>query len=220
MGHSAVSLLREMGEARVVAIDTDPEMLRVGELLTAQEFRNKIEWVRGSGENTQLDASSVDAIVVGSAFHWMEPLPTAREFKRVLRPHGVIRIFEYQFPKAIELPSLNEWIRRQFNLHWKAPDQKPRGTLKALTAEFSYENGFQLLTEIKPKMLIELTPDELTGHILSQSRVLHFENRLSADAVIAFRLELTHEVRRQMQNFSHAKFDFKLSCLEFVKNQA
>ncbi len=37
MGHSAVSLLREMGEARVVAIDTDPEMLRVGELLILRE---------------------------------------------------------------------------------------------------------------------------------------------------------------------------------------
>jgi ubiquinone/menaquinone biosynthesis C-methylase UbiE len=217
MGHTTVSCLLAGIDAQILAVDPDPKMLEAASEIVSSEFQKKVSWSLGSGEVTGLPDYSVDAIIVGSAFHWMRPQDTAKEFRRILRSQGLVRIFEYQFPKALDLPELNEWIRRQFNLLWKAPDQKPRGTLKELTSVFSKENGFERIKESKPKMLVKLTADELTGHILSQSRVLHYENTLEHTAIASFRSALTQEIDRQMSAKHSVVFDFKLKCFEFFK---
>lgn len=46
----------------------------------------------GTSENTTLDNGSVDLIVAAQAFHWFEPEPTRREFKRILKPGGHVAL--------------------------------------------------------------------------------------------------------------------------------
>jgi SAM-dependent methyltransferase len=44
----------------------------------------------GSAEQIPLDDASVDAVMVGQAFHWFDKGPALDEIARVLRPHGVL----------------------------------------------------------------------------------------------------------------------------------
>ncbi len=50
-------------------------------------FQNFVS-VDGTSENTTLPDDSVDIALAAQAFHWFDPGPTGREFKRILRPGG------------------------------------------------------------------------------------------------------------------------------------
>lgn len=218
-GHSIVSLFRSgvFGSQTVnfVGIDPDPEMLERARILTEKEGMGHVDLRLGIGEGTGLDDSSADVISVGSAFHWMDPAAARREFLRVLKPQGVVRIFEYQFPKAANLPELNEWIRREFNLRWKAPEQKPRGRLRQLAEAFVQGSDLRILAEARPKMELELSAEDLTGLVLSQSRVLHYEETLDGDlARVRFRAVTRDKLEDLMRGEPSARFDFKLAWIE------
>ena len=69
----------------VVAIDPSPNMLA--------QLRAKLPGVDArvaTSEATGLPDASVDAIVVGSAFHWFTRPDAEREMARILRPGGVV----------------------------------------------------------------------------------------------------------------------------------
>lgn len=46
--------------------------------------------VDGAAENTNLPPESVDVIVCGQAFHWFDVEKTKEEFKRILKPGGIV----------------------------------------------------------------------------------------------------------------------------------
>ena len=219
-GHSAVSLLRTGIHARIIGIDPDPEMITQAQsLLTGTDYQ--IDFKVGTGERTSLDSGSVDGILVGSAFHWMKPEETKIEFERILRhtpvARGVIRLFEYQFPKALHLPILNEWIRRQFNLYWKAPGQEPRGNFKELTSVFRRDPIYEVSGEARPEMILSLNAEQLAGLLFSQSRVLHFENELVSPERLKFRHEVLETLTREMEPGKTHDFDFRLAWVEFQR---
>lgn len=206
----------------MIGIDPDSLMLEQARQLSASyKFPSEfsVEWKNGQGEATGLEPSSVDAVLIGSAFHWMKAEEVKKEARRILKRGGILRIFEYQFPKAAEHPELNEWIRREFNLRWKAPSQKPRGSLKELTSTFRDDPEFESLGDAQPKMEMQLDADQVTGLILSQSRVLHYEDTLKDQAEKeAFRKSVGITVQAYLAGKS-ASFDFKLAWVEFgLKN--
>jgi SAM-dependent methyltransferase len=55
----------------------------------------------GTAENIPLPDESVDAIVVGQAFHWFDPARALPEMVRVLRPGGTIGMFWNMFDDAV-----------------------------------------------------------------------------------------------------------------------
>ncbi|HOA86090.1 MAG: methyltransferase domain-containing protein [Microbacteriaceae bacterium] len=69
----------------VVAIDPDPLML---EALAASI--PGVPTAPGTAERLPLDDASVDAIVLGQAWHWVDPEAGALETARALRPGGVL----------------------------------------------------------------------------------------------------------------------------------
>ena len=219
-GHSTVSLLQAGLPVHVTGIDPDPAMVAAAQKLV-QEFTDPAhtQWKIGSAENIPLAAESIDAIIVGSAFHWMNAQRSASEFDRVLKPQGILRLFEYQFPKALTHPSLNDWIKKQFNEKWRAPGQIPRGSFKKITEIFRGNSPWILRAEKQPQMILRLTPEQLIGLILSQSRVYHYEKTLAADEQRAFRLDLQNEILREMSRTPELEFDFKLHWVEFQKSR-
>ena len=74
----------ELG-AEVVTIDPDPEMLMM--------LRNHVRGVPtfvGSAEDLPLPDAAVDAVVLGQAWHWVEPVAASKEVARTLRSGGVL----------------------------------------------------------------------------------------------------------------------------------
>lgn len=71
----------------VIGVDPAPGMLAV-----LRRRLPTIETREGTGEATGLPDASVDAVTVAQAWHWMDPVPTGREFVRILRPGGHVAL--------------------------------------------------------------------------------------------------------------------------------
>jgi SAM-dependent methyltransferase len=71
--------------AETVAIDPDPDMLRV-----LREQVHGVPTFVGSAEELPLPDASVDAIVFGQAWHWVDPATASTEAGRALRSGGVL----------------------------------------------------------------------------------------------------------------------------------
>jgi len=82
-GKLTASLARR--SARVTAVEPDAEMLDV---LRAE--LPGVTALSGTAEHIPLPAASVDAVLVGQAFHWFDPERAGAEIARVLRPGGVL----------------------------------------------------------------------------------------------------------------------------------
>lgn len=86
--------------ADVVAIDPDAEMLTV-----LADASPGITTLVGTAERLPLPDSSVDAVVLGQAWHWVDPGAGSVEAGRVLRPGGVLGLI---------------WNTRDDNVEWVA----------------------------------------------------------------------------------------------------
>lgn len=71
--------------AQVVAIDPDPGML-----VALRASVSGIPTFLGSAESMPLPDDSLDAVVLGQAWHWVDPVAASREVGRVLRHGGVL----------------------------------------------------------------------------------------------------------------------------------
>lgn len=69
----------------VVAVEPDDDMRGV----LSREFP-EVEALTGTAESLPLADGSVDAVMVGQAFHWFDPGPALDEVGRVLRPCGAV----------------------------------------------------------------------------------------------------------------------------------
>ncbi len=71
--------------AEVVAIDPDPDMLAA-----LRQHVHGVPTFVGAGERMPLPGSSVDAVLFGQAWHWVDAVAASAEAGRVLRRGGVL----------------------------------------------------------------------------------------------------------------------------------
>jgi SAM-dependent methyltransferase len=110
--------------AEVVAVEPDRQMLAVlaGRL-------PRVWAVTGAAERIPLRDGSVDAIVVGQAFHWFQRPEADRELARVLRPGGVIGLFWNLPDRGVEwVPKLYRASKRR-TLPWSEDFEELDGNL-------------------------------------------------------------------------------------------
>ncbi|WP_309066558.1 class I SAM-dependent methyltransferase [Microbacterium sp.] len=75
----------EVTDVELVAVDPDAGML---ERLTATS--PGVRTLQGTAERLPLPDASVDAVVLGQAWHWVDPAAALSEIGRVVRPGGVL----------------------------------------------------------------------------------------------------------------------------------
>ena len=76
----------------------------------------------GTAESIPLPDGAVDAVFVGEAFHWFDPVPAVAEIARVLRPGGGVAIL---YNRRDHHASPMEWEREShevFEAHRLPPD--------------------------------------------------------------------------------------------------
>lgn len=88
-------------EGQVVAIDPDREMLATLSLMSPG-----VPTFVGTAERMPLPDRSVDAVVLGQAWHWVDPVAACLEIGRVLRPGGVLGLIWNIRDSRVD------WVRR------------------------------------------------------------------------------------------------------------
>jgi SAM-dependent methyltransferase len=101
----------------VVAVEPDDEMRALVPALA----------LAGTAEAIPLPDASVDAIVVGQAFHWFDPAAALPEMARVLRPGGTVGLLWNVFDDEVAWvgPFCDVWDAEARASYARAADQPP-----------------------------------------------------------------------------------------------
>ncbi len=102
-------------ELKVVAIEPNDAMREEGMRYTAP---HQIPWSKGSGESTGLAATSVNWVLMGSSFHWVDLKLGLAEFHRVLKKGG--HFTALWNPRDLERSDLHRRIEER--IHSIAPN--------------------------------------------------------------------------------------------------
>lgn len=97
--------------------------------------------LEGTAEAIPLEQGSVDAVVVGQAFHWFDGDAALAEIHRVLRPHGVLALF---WNRRVDEDPVNRAIQELVE-PYRA--NTPTHRLDAWRAAFSRTSLFAPLSE-------------------------------------------------------------------------
>jgi malonyl-CoA O-methyltransferase len=87
-GHASRALKRRYPKARVVALDSSPQMLRMAG--KQQSWLRPFERVCADAQALPLRDASVDLIVSNLMLQWCDPDAVLAEFRRVLSPSGLL----------------------------------------------------------------------------------------------------------------------------------
>jgi len=200
-------------------VDPDVAMLQEAQRKLSLQLDATTEssrFICASADSIPLADESLDFILIGSAWHWMNSEKTITEIQRLLKPGGGVYIFEYQFPKSAEYSALNNWIRIQFNSEWKPSTQKPRGSLKEITECWRDHPQFSQLYSGMVMQERLHSSHELAGVIISQSRYQHFEQSFPSEDRIKIRLELERKLD-EFLNGASARFRYDYEGRFFKK---
>lgn len=75
----------------IIGIEPSKEM---SEIATENNAHRHIHFKNAFGNATELENQSVDMVSISQAFHWMEPQSTLKEIQRILKPNGVLVIYD------------------------------------------------------------------------------------------------------------------------------
>jgi SAM-dependent methyltransferase len=96
--------------AEVVAVDPDAAML-----VSLRQSVPGVPTFQGSAERMPLPDASVDAAVLGQAWHWVEPIAASEELGRVMRPGGVLGLIWNIRDERVD------WVRRLTDIMHSSP---------------------------------------------------------------------------------------------------
>lgn len=94
-------VLADAPDAEVVAVDPDAEMLA-----KLRETVPGVPTFVGTAEALPLPDASLDAVVLGQAWHWVDPVKASAEVGRVVRPGGTLGLIWNTRDNSVD------WVRR------------------------------------------------------------------------------------------------------------
>ena len=148
----------------VIAVEPDT---RMREVLTAKVPRAVV--IDGRGDKMPLDDASVDAVLVSSAWHWMDSDSTVFEVARVLHPRGGLGVV---------------WSGVDWRGGWLA-DMRRRAFAAAATAAGTGTGrlgGIHAVEASRPERALRLTDGAPFGP--PEHELVHWHQDLSADQLV------------------------------------
>lgn len=104
----------------VLALDPEPEMLRIANLAVA-EAGAAVEVREGSSDSLGPELGSFRAVTMGRSFHWMDRMEVLRRLDRIIQPDGSILLFNDELADVPENAALRAW--REVVERYSADDQ-------------------------------------------------------------------------------------------------
>lgn len=142
--------------AEIVAVDPDAGMLS---RLTAAS--PGIRALQGTAERLPLPDASVDAVLLGQAWHWVEPVAASAEIGRVVRPGGMLGLIWNVRDERLD------WVRRLTAImHGSPAEEMVSGDGPAVAAPFGE------LTERRWEWRRPMTREQLHDMAGSRSYVI------------------------------------------------
>ena len=133
------------------------------------------EALAGSAEQIPLPDASVDAVLVGQAFHWFDPARALPEMRRVLRPGGTMGLFWNLYDDAVP------WVAQLCDLY-AAEDRV--SYMAGLPAPFDGAPlGLPVAEHLLVPQLHAMTRDLLVENLRSRSPVLLMSEEQRAETL-------------------------------------
>jgi SAM-dependent methyltransferase len=160
---------------RIIAVEPDERMRAV---LAAR--CPEAEVLAGRGEDIPLPGASVDAVVISSAWHWLDPERAVPEITRVLRVGGILGVM--WISRDVRAPWVTEFnqLARESREADRRPDGAPVGHRRR---EITFPPGTPLspVEQHTVEFSLPMTKDELVGLLGTYSGVITLDPERRAD---------------------------------------
>jgi SAM-dependent methyltransferase len=155
--------------AEVVAIDPEPEMLRIAE----DQFggMGNISFVRGSSFDLSSSLGQFRLVTMGRSFHWMDRAATLRILDQIIEPDGAVALFDSTHSDGV--PE-NAWaveysaLLRRYAKEGKDHPHRRGGTWVRHEA-LLLDSAFSILDQISVIERRPVTTDQLVHRAFSRS---------------------------------------------------
>jgi SAM-dependent methyltransferase len=156
---------------RIIAVEPDERMRAV---LTAR--CPEAEVLAGRGEDIPLPDASVDAVVVSSAWHWLDPEVAVPEITRVLRVGGILGVM--WIARDMRVPWVTEF--NQLARESREADRRSAGRRRRAVT-FAPGTPLSPVEQHTVEFSLPMTKDELVGLLGTYSGVITLDPGRRAD---------------------------------------
>jgi SAM-dependent methyltransferase len=179
---SGLSLLPWSGRARTVTgVEPSGPMREIaGQRAAALPDRDAFILVEATAEDTGLPAGSADIVTVSQAMHWFDPTLALPEFARLLRPGGVLAVYDCDWPPGVDWETdaaYAAYEQRMRALETSLPQPPLRWAKNEHADRMRTSGQFRFVTEIALHHREEGDAARLVGLARSQSGAVELLNQ-------------------------------------------
>src|SRR5437764_3642300 len=187
-----------------IGVDVAREMVAIAQASTGLPF------ALGTAEHLPVRSGTAELVAVGSGVHWFDREAFDSEVRRVLRPGGLLVLYEHAAPHLPDGPSFVEWVRSFYLVRYPTP---PRG---AVAGRSEVASSLPKVSEAQWLDTVNFSHAGLVDYLMTQSNVVEAieSGREAADIV---RSTLTNETRRLFTSAATRDFAFRAS-MELLRN--
>jgi len=155
---------------QIIGIEPNDDMRKVAENNTA----GNISYQKGVSNQTGLPADSADVVTISQAFHWMDIPSTLDEVFRILKPGGVLAVYDCDWPPSIDWMVEQEYCalqRKSDRINLAQTTHAVRNEKSSYVQQLNAFGKFRFVKEVVCHSVEPCTPERMTGIALSQGAV-------------------------------------------------